>query len=257
MAVSLNRTGPLYAGTDLTISCTVTLDQSVNNNETVSVNWSVKMGDRYTLISDVMNSENSYSSSLIISPLTFQDSDTTYTCTGTITSSVMSASDSADVTLSLGGKCFFSLYVLILHNTHPKDLPSPVVYISEPTTGVAGDEFSLTCFVTTVPHLTSSTELSIMWSGGSVDKAMVGETTSMSGNTFLKNLTFNSLNTSYGDEYICNADINIAHNMISKTGRHKRDLVVQSKKQSFYDYTLSLAFKFLVQQYKCLKIRWY
>ena len=115
MAVSLNHTGPLYAGTDLTISCTVTLDQSVNNNETVSIHWSVEMEDRYTLINDVMNvSETSYSSSLTIIPLTYQDNDTTYTCTGTITSrdsNVLSVSNSADITLSVGGKCFLSLFM--------------------------------------------------------------------------------------------------------------------------------------------------
>ena len=67
-----------------------------------------------------------------------------------------------------------------------------------------------------------------------MDRATESETTITSGTTFLKNLTFNSLNTSYGAEYICNANINIADIMISKTGRHKKDLVVQSKKQSFY-----------------------
>ena len=115
VAVSLNRTGPLYAGTDLTISCTVTLDQSINNNETVSIHWSVEMGDRYTLINDLMKvSENSYSSSLTISPLTDQESETAYICTGTITSSnsnILSVSNSADVTLSVGGKCSLFLFM--------------------------------------------------------------------------------------------------------------------------------------------------
>ena len=106
MAVSLSHTGPLYAGTDLTISCTVTLDQSVNNNETVSIHWNVEMGDRYTIIDDAMNSYFI----LIISPLTDQDNETAYTCTGTITSSVMSvmsSSSSGDITLYVEGKCFF------------------------------------------------------------------------------------------------------------------------------------------------------
>ena len=117
VAVSLNRTGPLYAGTDLTISCTVTLDQSVNNNETVSIHWNVEMGERFTIINDVMNvSENSYSI-LSISPLTYQDNETAYICNGTITSSVMSvmsSSSSADITLSVGGK-FFSFFILYIY----------------------------------------------------------------------------------------------------------------------------------------------
>ena len=110
VAVSLNRTGPLYAGTDLTISCTVTLDQSVNNNETVSIHWNVEMGDHYILINDVKKvSENNYSSSLTISPLTDQDSDS-YICNGTVSSkdrNVLSASNVAVVTVSVEGKCFF------------------------------------------------------------------------------------------------------------------------------------------------------
>ena len=69
-----------------------------------------------------------------------------------------------------------------------------------------------------------------------MDIAMEGETTSMSDSTFLKNLTFDSLNTSYGAEYICNANITIPDIMISKTGRHKSDLVVKSKKV-FLTYT--------------------
>ena len=109
VAVSLSRTGPLYAGTDLTISCTVTLDQSVNNNETVSIHWNVEMGDHY-LISDVKEvSENNYSSSLTISPLTDQDSNT-YICDGTVSSkdrNVLSVSSIAVVTVSVEGKCFF------------------------------------------------------------------------------------------------------------------------------------------------------
>ena len=232
MAVSLNRTGPLYAGTDLTISCTVTLDQSVNNNETVSIHWNVEMGDRYTLINDVMNgSENSYSSSLIIGPLTDQDSNITYICTGRITSSAVSVktvSNSDDITLSVRGKLFFSLYVLIPFNAHHTELPSPAVYISEPTTGVAGDEFSLTCFVTTVPHLTSSAELSIMWSGGSVDRATESEITFLNGTTGVRNLTFSSLNTSHGAQYDCQAVISISVIMVSSIESDRQDLVVQS-----------------------------
>ena len=112
MAVSLNRTGPLYAGTDLTISCTVTLDQSVNNNETVSIHWNVEMGDYY-IINDVMKvSENNYSSSLTIGPLTNKDSDS-YICNGTVTSkdrNVLSVSNIALVTVSVGGKCFFLIF---------------------------------------------------------------------------------------------------------------------------------------------------
>ena len=109
------------------------------------------------------------------------------------------------------------------------ELPSPAVYISEPTTGVAGDEFSLTCFVTTVPHLTSSAELSIMWSGGSVDRATESETIFFNGTTAVRNLTFSPLNTSHGAQYDCQAVISISDIFISSTESDRRILVVQSK----------------------------
>ena len=88
VAVSLNRSGPLYAGTDLTISCTVTLDQSVNNNETVSIHWNgtEEMQEQFVGSSTVSTFPYSYmyTSFLTISPLTAGDG-TVVNCTGTIT----------------------------------------------------------------------------------------------------------------------------------------------------------------------------
>ena len=88
MAVSLNRTGSLYAGTDLTISCTVTLDQSVNNNETVSIHWSGTEGiqEQFVISSTVSTFTESYmyTSLLTISPLPLGDG-IAVNCTGTVT----------------------------------------------------------------------------------------------------------------------------------------------------------------------------
>ena len=117
----------------------------------------------------------------------------------------------------------------MLFNTYSTELPSPTVYISEPTTGVAGDEFSLTCFVTTVPHLTSSAELSIVWSGGSVDRATESETIFLNGTTAVRNLTFSPLNTTHGAQYDCQAMINVSDIMVSSTESDRRILLVQSE----------------------------
>ena len=38
--VTLNHTAPLYAGTGLTFTCTVTLDPNVDNGERVMTEWS-------------------------------------------------------------------------------------------------------------------------------------------------------------------------------------------------------------------------
>ena len=84
VAVAVNNTGTLYAGTALTLTCTVTLDSSVDNSEHVRIDWS-RMPEERSTVSPVMRvSGNSYTGSLTISPLADRD-DGTYTCTGTIT----------------------------------------------------------------------------------------------------------------------------------------------------------------------------
>ena len=40
IVVSVSPTGPLYAGTSIILTCTVTLDPAVNNNENIDVEWS-------------------------------------------------------------------------------------------------------------------------------------------------------------------------------------------------------------------------
>ena len=87
MTVSLSRSGPLYTGTGLTITCTVTVDPSVNSGETVSTNW-IGVGnippERYNITPATSHSDSdTYSGSLTISPLAITDTGT-FTCTGTV-----------------------------------------------------------------------------------------------------------------------------------------------------------------------------
>ena len=108
VAVSLNRTGPLYAGTDLTISCTVTLDQSVNNNETVSIHWNGTEGmqEQFVVSSTVSTFTESYmyTSLLTISPLAIGDG-TVVNCTGTVTGvTERKVSNSSSVTFDIEGE---------------------------------------------------------------------------------------------------------------------------------------------------------
>lgn len=90
----LNRTHYLYIGTDLTLSCSVELDPSVNNNEIISKEWSVEAGDRYTLELDV----------LTISPLVRNDS--WFSCTGIVTGidNGPSVISSNDISIEVKGK---------------------------------------------------------------------------------------------------------------------------------------------------------
>ena len=72
MDVTLIRSAPLYAGTSLTLTCTVTLDPNVNNNESVMTEWSGPQsipGDRYSVTPAMRESDSNYTGSLNISPL--------------------------------------------------------------------------------------------------------------------------------------------------------------------------------------------
>ena len=88
MDVTLSRIAPLYTGTSLTLTCTVTLDSNVNNNERVMTQWSGPQSipeGQYSVTPAMRGSASSYTGSLIISPLADQNDNDTYTCTVTVT----------------------------------------------------------------------------------------------------------------------------------------------------------------------------
>ena len=103
MAVAVNNTGTLYAGTGLTLTCTVTLDSSVDNSESVRIAWSGIPEERST-VSPVMrvSDSSSYTGSLTISPLADQD-DGRYTCIVIVTGGT-TATASGDITITVMGK---------------------------------------------------------------------------------------------------------------------------------------------------------
>ena len=96
----------LYAGTQLTLTCTVTVTPSVNNAESVETEWSGPdiSGDRFSETA-ATGSGSIYSGSLTISPLAVLDGGT-YTCTATVTerNRVLEASDSDDITITVSGE---------------------------------------------------------------------------------------------------------------------------------------------------------
>ena len=103
VAITLSHTPPLYAGTSLTLTCTVTLDPNVNNNERVVTEWKGPRqleGDRYSVTPAMRESDSSYNTSLVISPLTVQD-DGMYTCTARVSGGanvqVVTATDNVNV----------------------------------------------------------------------------------------------------------------------------------------------------------------
>ena len=103
MCVSLRRSAPLFAGTGLTISCTVTLDSSVDNDEAVSTHWSGLdhiPPERYSVTPAMRGSDGSYTGTLTISPLAEGD-DGTLSCTGSVTGRTESQSaNSTNITVA-------------------------------------------------------------------------------------------------------------------------------------------------------------
>ena len=117
--VTLSHTAPLYAGTGLTLTCTVTLDPNVDNGERVMTEWSDLQDtheERYS-VTGASGSGSTYTDSLTISPLADQD-DGTYTCTVTVTggSNVQQATASDDVTITVMGECTHCFTCTCIHS---------------------------------------------------------------------------------------------------------------------------------------------
>ena len=112
VAITLSHTPPLYAGTSLTLTCTVTLDPNVNNNEKVVTEWNGPRqleGDRYSVTSVMRESDSSYNGSLVVSSLTIQD-DGMYTCTARVSggTNVQVVTAHGAVTITVIGKYVLS-----------------------------------------------------------------------------------------------------------------------------------------------------
>ena len=94
--------------TGQTLTCTVTLDSSVDNSEHVRIDW-IGMPEERSTVSPAkrVSDSSSYTGSVTISPLADQDDDGTYTCTGTVTGGT-TASNSDDISITVNGEVVFS-----------------------------------------------------------------------------------------------------------------------------------------------------
>ena len=118
MVVSVNRTGPLYVGTGITLTCTVTLDMSVNNNETVTIQWSGVEGmDEVFRNNDTGLSDTQYTSNLIISPLTAEHAGVV-NCTATVrggsVNQIVSNSNVTVVNIEGESACNYGLLISVI-----------------------------------------------------------------------------------------------------------------------------------------------
>ena len=103
MVVTANRTTTLYAGTGLTLTCTVTLNSNVDSGESVETSWSGPRtipGEQYSVTEG-----SDFEQTVTISPLADLD-DGTYTCTVTVTggSNVLQATASNDIIITVMGE---------------------------------------------------------------------------------------------------------------------------------------------------------
>ena len=101
MTVTLSHTPPLYAGISLTLTCTVTLDPNVDSGERAVTEWSGLQDipeERYS-VTAASGSGSTYTGSLTISPLAYQDTGT-YTCTGTVTDAFSEATASDNISIN-------------------------------------------------------------------------------------------------------------------------------------------------------------
>ena len=108
VTVSANRTAPLYAGTGLTLTCTVSLDSSVDTDVSVSVTWTGPKtipGERHSVM-EASGSGGTYTGSLTISPLAEGQNDGQYTYSVAVSggSSVLEATNSDSTTIDVMGK---------------------------------------------------------------------------------------------------------------------------------------------------------
>ena len=123
MYITINQNTPLYAGSILTLTCTVTLDPYVDEsgNIIVAIEWSSLRnisGNRYS-ITPTVNSNSIYTSNFTISHLETQDSGI-YTCTVTVTGGqyVQQTNASDSISITVNQKKIPSVYIH-LTPSHP------------------------------------------------------------------------------------------------------------------------------------------
>ena len=121
VTVTLSPTPPLYTGINLTLTCTVTLDLNVNKCEKIMMEWSGHQDipeERYSILRATYNASGphvTYTGSLIISPLAYQDT-ATYTCTGIIIGILSFHQATANISIDVNSKlCFHKTYILLTH----------------------------------------------------------------------------------------------------------------------------------------------
>ena len=105
------------------------------------------------------------------------------------------------------------------------------VTISEASSSIAGEEFSLTCSVCVVDYLHPTPV--IQWSGSGMNSSGVTlSDTFRRGCSGMRTLTFNPLSTLHGAEYTCQAVTSIPSlNMTNMTATVNENIIISVKRE--------------------------
>ena len=109
--INLSRTDILYAGTSLTFTCTVSLDDSVDTLPDILITWTgpQSIPGEWNTVSDTTRSGSNYSSRLSIVPLAEDRDEGTYSCNVNVPGSdyILAATGSDSTTIDVTGKNLF------------------------------------------------------------------------------------------------------------------------------------------------------
>ena len=204
----------------MVITFWIRLNQTLNNGDRIKISTSQSMV--------------AYSTTLQIAPVNVNDTGM-YQCVGSISSNssyvVGSSNASANVSLSVQGEITYKTRTLMLTpSLSSPGLPPPVVTTSSYGSSIAGSVYSLVCMVKVVDGLVVVSDVVWMKDGGILlngTNATLTRTVSGGNNTL--NLTFNSLLTSHGGQYICVATISVPQLSLNITNSSAVSVSVQSK----------------------------
>ena len=226
VSITPNHTGVLYAGTPLTLTCSIHLNPAVDTTVMVTRMWRgpgsqvVSNSSHVTVSNLVERFAFLYETTIEFVPLSTSNGGD-YECEAI----AFPGSGLEFVVNSTTGSNAHSLTI--------EALPVPEVAIHSTGNTTAGEVYTLSCSATVVENLVVVPTIQWEYSNGSaVDGGSTFTLSAMvvSGNTTTRNLTFSPLRTSHGGEYTCRAIINIPS--ISITGlsnSQSTDVVVQSK----------------------------
>ena len=204
--------------------CNISVNNGVNTNVTVSVQWSrngttINSGHQYTISAVELVSGNNYSSTVRIEELATSDSNTVFTCSVNATpsdSTFITGSEGTDnITITIRGLLIDTLMINNYnHCFHISEFMTSdiVLAIDIPSVPTAGDQFNVTCSATLPERLVDSHSPAIFTisydSGGqqkvSVNNANATETNVLrNSNVLSRVVTIDPVKTSDARRYYC------------------------------------------------------